>query len=115
MGTFSHVPRRSFVEGYEKVFGPDTIALDGPDLARFGSAFSGILGASSPFTETAYAESLVPGKVGAAVSGPLFFWTANLRGDRRATLQCFLIGSAYTGGGIGRCRGPNGKDYLVEF
>jgi hypothetical protein len=115
MGTFSRVRRRIVVEGYEKVFGPETIALDGPDLARYGNAFTGILGTSSPFTETAYAEPLTPGKSGAAVSGPLFFWTANLQGDRRTTMRCFLIGSAYTGRGIGRCRGPTGKDYLVEF
>jgi hypothetical protein len=115
MGTFSPVPRQVFVESYERVFGKDTIALDGPDLSQYGNAFAGFLGSSSPFTETAFAEPLAPGKTGSAVSGPLVFWTANLQGDRRTTMQCFLIGSSYTGKGIGRCRGPTGKDYLVEF
>jgi hypothetical protein len=117
MGTFSRVARRTFVEGYEKTFGPGTIAMDGPDLSQYGSPFAGFWGASSAFQETAYAEPLsgAPGQPGIAVSGPLFYWTANLKGDRLRIMQCFLIGSSYTGGGIGRCRGPTGKDYLVEF
>jgi len=117
VGTFARVARRTFVESYEKTFGRGTIALDGPDLSHYGSPFAGFLGTSSAFGETAYAEPLVgaPGQPGTAVSGPLFYWTANLQGDRRTTMQCFLIGSSYTGKGIGRCRGPTGKDYLVEF
>lgn len=115
MGTFSRVPRQIFVENYEKIFGTDTIAVDGPDLSHYGNAFAGFLGSSSSLAETAYAEPLSPGKSGAAVSGPLFFWMANLQGDRRTNMRCFLIGSSYTGKGIGRCRGPTGKDYLVEF
>lgn len=116
-GTFARVARRTFVESYERTFGRGTIALDGPDLSHYGSPFTGFLGASSAFSETAYAEPLggPPGQTGTAVSGPLFYWTANLQGDRRTTMQCFLIGSSYTGKGIGRCRGPTGKDYLVEF
>jgi len=117
MGTFSRVARSTFVDSYEKAFGRGTIALDGPDLSHYGSPFAGFLGTSSAFGETAYAEPLdgSPGQPGIGVSGPLFYWTANLRGDRRTTMQCFLIGSSYTGKGIGRCRGPTGKDYLVEF
>jgi hypothetical protein len=117
MGTFSRVARQNFVESYEKTFGPGTIALDGPDLAHYGSPFAGYFGASSAFAETAYAEPVTgtPGQPGTSVSGPLFYWTANMQGDRRTRMQCFLIGSSYTGKGIGRCRGPTGKDYLVEF
>lgn len=117
VGTFSRVPRRAFVDGYEKAFGTGTIAMDGPDLSEHGGAFVGFLGASKTFNETAFAEPLAGtvGNPGMAVSGPLFYWTANLQGDRRTTMQCFLIGSSYTGRGIGRCRGPTGKEYLVQF
>ncbi|HVO94121.1 MAG TPA: hypothetical protein VMT22_14825, partial [Terriglobales bacterium] len=117
VGTFSRVARPTFVEAYEKTFGIGTIAMDGPDLSQHGGALMGFPGTASPFNETAYAEPLggAVGSPGVAVSGPLFYWTANLQGDRRTTMQCFLIGSSYTGSGIGRCRGPTGKDYLVQF
>jgi hypothetical protein len=117
MGAFARVPRQVFVDGYEQTFGPGTIAMDGLELSQYGSSFASFFGASSAFRETAYAEPLdgAPGKPGVAVSGPLFYWMANLQGDRRTSMQCFLIGSSYTGKGIGRCRGPAGKDYLVEF
>lgn len=117
VGTFSRVARRTFVDGYEKTFGTGTIAVDGPDLSGHGGAFLGFFGASSTLNETAYAEPLngPPGSPGLAVSGALFYLTANLQGDRRTTMQCFMIGSSYTGSGIGRCRGPTGKEYLVQF
>ncbi|HTF93487.1 MAG TPA: hypothetical protein VK632_10585 [Verrucomicrobiae bacterium] len=117
VGTFSRVARRTFVDGYEKTFGIGTIAVDGPDLSQHSGGLVGFFGASSAFNQTAYAEPLIgpPGSPGVAVSGPLFYWTANLQGDRRTTMQCFLIGSSYTGSGIGRCRGATGKEYLVQF
>src|SRR5262245_1339878 len=106
IGRFVRVDRTLFVRAYEKAFGSHTIEADGPDLSRYSNAFGGLLGNSSTFHETAYAEptqdaSIQPGK---SVSGPLFYWTASLQGDRRMVLGCYLIGSAYTGRGFGRCK-----------
>jgi hypothetical protein len=117
IGAFTRVQRSVFVEGYEKTFGGGTIALDGPDLSSYGNAFAGFLGVQTPFSETAYAEPLAgaTATTGNAVSGSLFYWTASMQGDKRTSMQCFFIGSSHTGHGIGRCRGPTGKEYLVEF
>ena len=117
IGRFIRVDRTVFAQGYEKTFGRGTIETDGPDLSRFGNTFGGLLGNSSAFHETAYAEPLVgaasePAKT---VSGPLFYWTASLQGDRRLVLGCYLIGSAYTGNGFGRCKSQSGKEYSVHF
>jgi hypothetical protein len=49
------------------------------------------------------------------VRGPLLYWTANLQGDKRTMMRCFLIGSSSTGRGLGRCKGRTGKEYTVEF
>ncbi len=115
VGTFNPVPRNVFLEGYQKTFGGGTIDADGPDFSAFGNPFNGLLGNSNVLVDAAQSESYNPesGKV-QTVTGPLFYWTANLRGDKRTTMQCFLIGSSYTGRGLGRCKGGD-KEYTVEF
>jgi hypothetical protein len=117
IGRFIRVDRTVFAQGYEKAFGQRTIETDGPDLSRHVNAFGGLLGNSSTFHETAYSESnlSVPGQTARSVSGPLFYWTASLQGDRRLVLGCFLIGSAYTGHGFGRCKSQTGKEFHVDF
>ena len=86
-------------------------------MSAFGNAFAGMLGGSNTLLDVAYGENFNPtsGKSTQMVAGPLFYWTANLQSDRKTTMQCFLIGSAYTGHGLGRCKGTTGKDYTVEF
>ena len=117
IGRFIRVDRTVFVQGYENAFGRRTIETDGPDLSRHVNAFGGLLGNSSTFHETAYAEPNqgAPGQAARSVSGPLFYWTASLQGDRRLALGCFLIGSAYTGHGFGRCKSQSGKEFHVDF
>jgi hypothetical protein len=117
VGTFKPVPRQEFFERYEKTFGTGAIAADGPDVSAFGNAFAGMLAGSSTLLDVAYGENFNPasGNSIQMVAGPLFFWTANLQGDRRTAMDCFLIGSAYTGHGLGRCKGTTGRDYTVEF
>jgi hypothetical protein len=117
VGTFKPVSREVFFEKYQKVFGSGAIAAYGPDLSAFGNAFAGVFGASNTLLDVAYGESFNPTaqKSIQMVAGPLFYWTANLEGDRKTTMHCFLIGSAYTGHGLGRCKETTGKDYTVEF
>jgi hypothetical protein len=117
IGTFKPVPRRIFFEAYQTTFGDGTIEADGPDLSAFGNAFAGMFGGSSALVDAVYGENYnaASGKTSQTVTGPLFYWTANLRGDKRTTMQCFLIGSSYTGHGLGRCKGAGGKEYTVEF
>ena len=116
VGTFSPVPRHIFFADYQKTFGGGTIDADGPDVSAFGNAFAGVLGNSNALMDTAYGEDYnsAAGK-SVMVTGPLFFWTANLQGDKRTTMHCFLIGSSYTGRGLGRCKGAGGKEYTVQF
>lgn len=116
VGTFNAVPRKTFLEDYQKTFGGGTIDTDGPDVSAFGNPFAGMLGSSNVLLDAAHGESYnsAAGKSMQTVTGPLFYWTANLRGDKRTTMQCFLIGSSYTGRGLGRCKGGD-KEYTVEF
>jgi len=116
VGTFNAVPRKTFLEGYQKTFGGGTIDTDGPDMSAFGNPFAGMLGNSNVLLDAAQGESYnrETGKAVQRVTGPLFYWTASLRGDKRTTMQCFLIGSSYTGRGLGRCKGGD-KEYTVEF
>jgi hypothetical protein len=116
VGAFKPVPRRLFFAGYQKTFGGGTIDADGPDLSEFGNVFVGFLGNSSSLADVAYGENYNQAS-GAAlhVKGPLFYWMANLEGDRRTIMQCFLIGSSATGHGLGRCKGRMGKEFTVEF
>ncbi len=116
-GTFKRVSRQAFFETYEKTFGTGAITADGPDVSSFGNAFGGMLAGSNTLPADASGQNFNPasGRSTQMVSGPLFYWTANLQGDRKTTLHCFLIGSAYTGHGLGRCKGTTGKDYTIEF
>jgi hypothetical protein len=117
VGTFKTVSRQSFLERYEKTFGMGAIAAVGPDVSAFGNAFAGMLGGSRTLLDVAYGENFNPASEASSqtVAGPLFYWTAKLQGDKRTTMDCFLIGSAYTGHGLGRCKGTTGKEYTVEF
>ena len=117
IGRFVRVDRTIFLHDYEKAFGRHTVEADGPDLSRYSNTFGGLLGSSSTFHETAYAEPTqgVPSQPGKSVSGPLFYWTASLQGDRRMALGCYLIGSAYTGRGFGRCKSQTGREFHVDF
>lgn len=117
IGRFTRVGRTTFVESYEKTFGRGTIELDGPDLSRHGGALTGVLGPTSGFRETAYADpsAAAQGKPTKTVSGPLFYWVASLQGDRRTVLGCFFIGSSYTGSGFGRCKSQSGQEYNIDF
>ena len=117
VGAFKPVPRRMFFESYQKTFGGGSIDADGPDLSEFGNVFGGLLGNSSSLADVAYGENYNQGsgKPLHVVKGPLFFWTASLQGDRRTTMQCFLIGSSSTGHGLGRCKDRTGKEFTVEF
>jgi hypothetical protein len=117
IGRFIRVDRTIFIQAYEEAFGRGTIEADGPDLSRHGSSLGGLLGSASVFHEMAYAEPTkgVTTQPSQSVSGPLFYWTASLQGDRRLVLGCFLIGSAYTGHGFGRCKSQTGKEYRVDF
>lgn len=117
IGRFSRVSRTGFVESYQKTFGPGTIELDGPDLSRHAGSLSGVIGPTSGFHETAYADPMAAaqGRPTKTISGPLFYWVASLQGDRRTVLGCFFIGSAYTGSGFGRCKSQSGQEYNIDF
>ena len=117
VGAFKPVTRRNFFDHYQNTFGGSSIDADGPDLAAFGHVFGGLLGGSSTLVDVAYGENYnkSSGDSVQAVKGPLLYWTANLQGDRRTIMQCFLIGSSSTGHGLGRCKGRTGKEYTVEF
>ena len=117
VGRFVRVDRTIFAEGYEKTFGRGTIEVDGPDLSRHGNSFGGLLASSTALHETAYTDAGAgfAGQPTRTVSGPLFYWTASLQGDRRSVLGCYLIGSFYTGNGFGRCKSQSGTEYRVDF
>ena len=112
-GRFIRVGRRSFAESYEKTFGRGSISVFGPPM----SAFGGLFGSWSTLVDAAYGENLnaASGNSELLVSGPLFFWTASLQGDKGTSMACYFIGSSYTGHGFGRCKSHAGKDYSVEF
>lgn len=116
-GTYFKVDRTTFVDGYEKAFGRGSIDWDGPDLSAAGSVFFGALGGSYAHSESASGQrfNAPPDKAVTVVRGPLFYWTAFLESDRRTSMRCYLIGSAYTGNGFGRCVNHQGMEYSVEF
>jgi len=117
VGALHPVSRKTFFDRYQKTFGGGTIDADGPALSQVGDAFVGFLGNSRALVDVAYGENYnqASGKTLNVVKGPLFFWTGTLEGDRRTTMQCFLIGSSTTGHGLGRCKGRTGKEFTVEF
>jgi hypothetical protein len=112
-GPFVRVGRTSFIESYRKTFGGGSIAVDGPDISAHGNVFSGILAGSSTLADFAYGETFNKSRI--FVKGPLFYWTASLRGDRGTTMGCYFVGSSYTGSGFGRCKSHAGKEYSAEF
>ncbi|MGE5301852.1 MAG: hypothetical protein ACM3TN_00905 [Alphaproteobacteria bacterium] len=116
-GRFVRVARATFVESYKKTFGRGAIAVYGPDTAAYGNPFAGVFGSPSVLSDVAHGETFDPG-VGASevtVRGPLFYWTASLRGNQGTTMECYLIGSSYTGHGFGKCKSEAGYEYSVEF
>jgi hypothetical protein len=116
-GRFAGVARPVFIESYEQVFGPGSIAADRADVSAYGNAFAGMVGSSYALTESAYGDSLngTSGTTPTVVTGPLFYWTAVLSGAGGTTMNCYLIGSAPAGGGFGRCKSHLGKEYSVRF
>lgn len=117
VGTFRPVSRGDFFANYQKTFGAGAIGAEGPELSAYGTGFWAILGSSNALVDVAYGENYnsAAGKSPQIVTGPLFYWTANLQGDKRSVMQCFLIGSTYTGHGFGRCKGAESQEYTVEF
>ena len=90
------------------------IAAETADLSAYGQSFLVLPGSANPLAEVVYGESFEA--TGAhSVAGPLFYWTAHLQGDRRSSMQCFLIGSTHSSRGLGRCKGAGGKEYTVRF
>jgi hypothetical protein len=114
-GGFLRVGRSSFVDSYKKTFGSGTIVVDGPDLPAY--TFGGLFGNSYALTDAAYGEAFsdLSGNSAILVKGPLFYWTASLRGDKGTTMGCYFIGSSYTGHGFGRCKSHTGKEYSSQF
>lgn len=114
-GTFVRVGRGSFVDRYRQTFGSGSIRVDGPDLPA--SAFSSLFGSSYALTDAAYGETFdnLSGNSEILVKGPLFYWTASLRGDKGTIMGCYFIGSSYTGHGFGRCKTHTGKEYSARF
>lgn len=117
IGTFRPVARREFLSNYQKTFGTGSIDAEGPELSTYGNGFWASLGSANALTDVAHGENYngTSGTSRQIVSGPLFYWTASLQGDKRTVMQCFLIGSSYTGHGLGRCKGAESKEYTVEF
>jgi hypothetical protein len=116
-GRFVRVARATFVAGYEQTFGHGSIATYGPDLSAYGNPFAGVFGSSSALLDTAFGETFDSARSGSevAVRGPLFYWTASLRGDQGTAMGCYLIGSSYTGHGFGKCKTDTGYEYSLEF
>lgn len=116
-GTLTAVPRGSFLQQYTAVFGANSINAEGPDLSSYGHGLWVPPGNSNALAEAVQGESFAAGSAPAArtVSGPLFFWTATLLGEKQRVMQCFLIGSSHSARGLGRCKGPAEKEYTVEF
>jgi hypothetical protein len=117
VGILEPVARRSFFDGYQQAFGQGSIDAEGPELASHGNALFALPGSANPLADTVYGESFdkSAGETARKVTGPLLYWTANLQGDKRTLMQCFLIGSSHSVRGLGRCKGPSGKEYTVSF
>jgi len=116
LGKFITVGRATFVESYRNTFGSESIVAEGPDTSGYGNPFVGAFRGSA-LTDLAYAEASDSGSnnSGTAIKGPLFYWTASLQGDKGATMECYFIGSSYTGHGFGKCKSDMGKEYTVQF
>jgi hypothetical protein len=117
VGLLRPVARRYFFDRYQETFGRGSIEAEGPDLSSSGHALLALPGTVNPLADMVYAESFdkSSGQAGQSITGPLVYWTANLEGDKRTLMRCFLIGSSYSQRGLGRCMGPAGKEYTVSF
>jgi hypothetical protein len=116
-GNFITVARPTFIAAYEKAFGPGSIEVEGPDSSRYGNVYGGLVAVSSSLNDAATGEtfSTAPGNAKIILRGPLFYWTASLKGERGATMGCYFIGSSYTGHGFGRCKADDRTEYSVDF
>jgi len=117
VGMLKPVARGVFLKNYQQTFGRGSIDAEGPDYSGFGSSLWSPPGSSNALADVVYGETFDKAANNSAriVSGPLFYWTANLQGDKRTYMQCFLIGSTHSASGVGRCKGTAGKEYTVEF
>ena len=115
VGALKPVDRRIFFESYQKVFGRGSIDAEGPDLSSYGSALWSLPGSSNALADMVLGQSFNKAAQKRIVTGPLFYWTASLQGDKRSFMHCFLIGSSHSANGLGRCKGAAGKEYTVEF
>ncbi|MGH7854328.1 MAG: hypothetical protein ACREP3_12855 [Candidatus Binatia bacterium] len=117
VGMLRPVARRNFFDSYQRTFGQGSIDAEGPDLSSYGNALLATPGHSNPLADVVYGESFDKplGEAARTVTGPLFYWTAHLEGDKRTFMQCFLIGSSHSARGLGRCKGATGKEYTVSF
>ena len=117
VGMLTPVARHVFFESYQHAFGQGSIDADGPDLSSYGNAFWSLPGSSNALGDVVYGESFdgAAGTSARVVAGPLFYWTANLQGDKRTSMYCFLVGSSHSARGLGRCKGASGKEYTVQF
>ena len=114
VGMLTPVARGVFLKNYEQTFGAGSIDTAGPELSSYVNAFWLPPGTSNTLADVVYGETF-DSTAAQIVTGPLFYWTANLQGDKRTLMQCFLIGSSHTADGLGRCKGSAGKEYTVRF
>lgn len=117
VGMLRPVARHTFFKRYQHAFGQGAIDAVGPDLSSYGNALWSLPGSSNVLEDVVFGESFGPAAEAPRqnVSGPLFYWTASLEGDKRNVMDCFLIGSSHSGRGLGRCKGGSGKEYTVQF
>ena len=117
VGMLTPVARGVFFKNYQETFGRGSIDAEGPDYSNFGNSFWAPPGSSNALADVVYGESFNADAKNSAriVTGPFFYWTAHLQGDKRTYMQCFLIGSSHSASGVGRCKGTAGKEYTVEF
>lgn len=117
VGLLTPVSRGVFFQNYQQTFGRGSIDAEGPDFSSFGNSLWLPPGSSNVLADVVYGESFNAAAKNSArmVTGPLFYWTASLQGDKRTYMQCFLIGSSHSASGVGRCKGTAGKEYTVEF
>jgi hypothetical protein len=117
VGALEALGRRNFFQRYQETFGHGSIDADGPDLSVYGNGLWGPLGRSNALLDMVHGESFNPAAMRShnVIRGPLLYWTADLQGDRQTSMHCFLIGSAHTARGLGRCKSGDGKEYTVEF
>jgi len=112
MGKLFRIARSNFIEGYQKTFGKDSIAVDGPEVSFSGNGFGGIFGNRSALKDAAHGPTF-GGTAGAAwsrVSATLDYWTASLQGDNGSAIGCYFIRSVYTAQRLGGCKSDTGKD-----